>query len=225
MDQVPGTEAVILAFERLVAAIDSAIEATNSAGASAFQSRDYGQVAEVSALAEEVLAFRMRVEGIQEEWHALPDRAGAALVRKLQPPVDTLALSSGRRSQSGDGRRHRSPSTFTGVATPSREFALPVLSILADLGGAARKADVLDGIERSYLHLLTEGDWEISTRGDVRWRVNAGNVRSHLIERGWLHDGVDKGLWEISEEGQRELDRHRSSEPASSPLRIDTALH
>jgi hypothetical protein len=225
MEQVPGSEAVIAAIERLVDAIDNAIEATNIAGASAFQSRDYGQVAEVSALAEEILSFRGRVEGIREEWRALPNRVQAARLRKPQPPTDPLTLSTDRRAASGDGRRHRSPSTFTGVATSSREFALPVLSILADFGGAARKAEVLDGIERQYLQLLTEGDWEINARGDGRWRVNAGNVRSHLIERGWLYDGADKGLWELSEQGRREVERYRSvNETMPSPtLHIDTA--
>ena len=95
-----------------------------------------------------------------------------------------------------------------GIATPKEKYHLPILQALVDLGGAARKADVLERVERDMRKrgLLSDADYG-GTRGigAVRWRVWAGWARNDLKEDGFLRANSPHGVWAIGSAGRRFL--------------------
>jgi hypothetical protein len=52
---------------------------------------------------------------------------------------------------------------------------------------------------------LTEVDRQQLSSGDVRWRNRAQFVRLRLVEQGDMVKDSPRGVWEISEQGQRRL--------------------
>jgi len=100
--------------------------------------------------------------------------------------------------------RLRSPAP-PGSILPVREYWLPILSILADVGGSAPATDVIAALEQRMGAVLKERDRETLRNGEVRWRNRARFARLRMKERGLLSDTSHRGIWEITELGRAYL--------------------
>lgn len=94
--------------------------------------------------------------------------------------------------------------------TPPREFRLPILEALEQLGGGGQMRDVLSIVYEKMEHRLTEDDLkQLPSGGDVRWRNTANWERYHMVQNGLLRDDSPRGMWEMSDAGREYLERMR----------------
>jgi hypothetical protein len=90
--------------------------------------------------------------------------------------------------------------------TPSREFAVPILEALKDMGGSAESSKVLDEVAKRLT--LKPADLRgTATRPTPRWRTAATWVRFGMTERGLVvTDHGRRGHWKITPAGERYLE-------------------
>lgn len=97
---------------------------------------------------------------------------------------------------------------------PMREYILPLLESLAEMGGRGRARDVLDRIYQKLKDRLTDGDRSYRQSGQIVWVNNAQWVRFKLVKQGYLRNDTPTGIWELTDEGWRylkELKRRQES--------------
>jgi Mrr N-terminal domain len=92
--------------------------------------------------------------------------------------------------------------------TPEIAFRIPILKVLAELGGRGRRAQVLDRVGEMMRGALKPIDYDLLESGaDIRWRINASYQRKHMIDSGLLNASSPHGIWETTEAGREYLAR------------------
>lgn len=86
---------------------------------------------------------------------------------------------------------------------------MPILEILTEAGGAAPASDVIDALGEHMRGMLTQRDYETLSMGDVRWRNRARFARLRMTEQGLLSDASPRGIWELTDEGCKHLEKER----------------
>ena len=111
--------------------------------------------------------------------------------------------------------RHREPSSLMPVPPdpdsgpnnydlpklPQREFREPILQVIYELGGSARRVEVFPALKNRMEGRLLAGDLECGRRGKEKWRRTAINARRQLVETGYLRDDSPRGVWALSHKG------------------------
>lgn len=88
---------------------------------------------------------------------------------------------------------------------PTRAFRPYILKALAELGGSAREADVLDRVWEMVKSRLSPIDLEWMPAGnDYRWRKKARWERFVMKQGGLLRNDSPFGIWELTELGWQE---------------------
>jgi hypothetical protein len=88
-------------------------------------------------------------------------------------------------------------------AIPSKEYRLPILEALIELGGRATRKEVLYIVERKMKPRFTHIDVELIESGtSVRWRKNAEWEKYKMVKEGLLRSDSPAGIWEITDEGK-----------------------
>jgi len=114
-----------------------------------------------------------------------PGLAGAAAAK----PIIRQSASSGRK-----------------VFTPVGAYWLPLLEALKELGGRARRDEVLELVGKKMHSILTPEDQELLPSGiEVRWKNRVAWQRENMKRRGLLRDDSPLGVWEITDAGERWL--------------------
>ena len=130
---------------------------------------------------------------------------------ELEPAA---AESAARRVAAGGSRNTRrrrqtkatrSPRAKTGTILHEAAYELPMLGIISEHGGRAAAREVLDELGTRLDGQFTEVDRHELASGDVRWRNRAQFVRLRLVEQGDMVKDSPRGMWELSEQGQRRL--------------------
>jgi hypothetical protein len=92
-----------------------------------------------------------------------------------------------------------------------KEYTIPLLESLIELGGSAKTSMVLDRIYAKMESRFKPVDLEMLPSGtDIRWKNKVAWERQNLVSRGLLKKGSPSGMWEISEEGKRYLIESKS---------------
>lgn len=98
-----------------------------------------------------------------------------------------------------------------GAATPQKNYRLPILRALAELGGQGKTAEVLDRVYQQVKHLLKGEDMEPVNddprHGESVWRNRARWEVASLKEEGLVQSG-SYGSWVLTEAGRRYLEEH-----------------
>lgn len=115
------------------------------------------------------------------------------------------------KAKGSSSKTPRSPRAKTGTILPESEYDIPILEILADHGGRAASREVLDELETRLSGKLTPVDREELATGDVRWRNRAQFVRLRLVKHGDMVKDSPRGMWEITDQGQKRARREGSS--------------
>lgn len=97
-----------------------------------------------------------------------------------------------------------------GMRTPEAAFVVPILCALQALGGRAQMQQVLEHVEaemkgefREVDHLPLKSD-----KNKPRWYNTAQWARNTMVEDGLLKKSSPRGIWELTAEGVRYLQRH-----------------
>lgn len=164
-----------------------------------------------------------QLEVSEEVFAALQHRAEPlidtpdSVLRKLlglqdeSPTLSTPRTSAPSRSSRTKSRRKGSGGkrkrAAKGSITPDVAYEVPLLEALVELGGRAATSDVLAVLDRKFNGQLMPIDYEKLSRGEIRWKNRVQFVRLKLIKAGELVEGSPRGIWEITEAGERRVSK------------------
>jgi len=89
---------------------------------------------------------------------------------------------------------------------PVGAYWVPTLQALVDLGGKARRDEVVELVGKKMQGVLTIDDQEMLPSGvEVRWKNRVAWQRENMKRLGMLRDDSPQGIWEITETGRQWL--------------------
>ena len=115
---------------------------------------------------------------------------------------------------------------------PDKELRRPLLEVLYQMGGKARRHALRPVLEKRIAPRLQPGDYKPVSTGDPRWWSAASWTRNKLKDEGFLRDDSPRGLWNCpkKEFAKRRLGSQRNRKVSSitcSPCRtpVKTAIY
>ncbi len=97
-----------------------------------------------------------------------------------------------------------------GLKTPGKEYWIPILEAIEELGGSGRADDILDKVFEKIKGKLNSFDREeLASGSDIRWSNTAKWERHNMKKKGFLRDDSPRGIWEITERGREHLKSSR----------------
>lgn len=136
------------------------------------------------------------------------DTPNSVLRRVLGLDAAASVQSEGRGGGSTGTRR-----MGAGELPQAQVYDLPILSVLAGMGGAGHAPEVIDAVGKMVEENLTENDLMENRSGVVRWKSHVAWRRFHLVRLGLLKRNSPRGMWEISAEGRDALVRWQITYP------------
>jgi hypothetical protein len=95
------------------------------------------------------------------------------------------------------------PKKNTGTKLPQKEFRMPLLMTLLELGGSAAVKAIREKIEPLVAARLGAGDYEKVSSGEVRWWNAVCWERNALVKEGLMKGTSNRGMWEIGERAKK----------------------
>jgi hypothetical protein len=86
---------------------------------------------------------------------------------------------------------------------PQKEFRIPLLMTLLELGGSAPVKTIREKMEPLMAARLSAGDFEKVSSGEVRWWNAVCWERNALVKEGLMKATSDRGMWEIGERAKK----------------------
>jgi len=181
---------VIAAFEMLLEEIEAEVDFINAMGSKAFEKGDYDRAREVLEQAGKLTAFRDKTSSLKKEWESY-----------AQIEIDEEEIEAAQIQRQNLGRLQR------GMRTPEESYYTPILQVLNEMGGSGKVAEVLDRVGRKMKGKLKVCDYEplASDPKNLRWRNATQWARNSMVHEGLLKNDGPRGIWEISEKGQKRL--------------------
>ncbi len=102
--------------------------------------------------------------------------------------------------------RKRGPN-LRGKKTPGKDFVLPILRSIDELGGSAKAKDVLKKVNQKMRKKLNDYDNEPlpSVPSMTRCKQTAQMARIQMVKNGLLRKNSQRGVWEITAKGKKQL--------------------
>jgi Mrr N-terminal domain len=125
--------------------------------------------------------------------------------------LDALDEKTGRTAPSKPKTPPLSEQEVGGKKLPQKEFRMPLMETLLELGGSAHVSEIRKAMERKMAPLLTEADYQSVSSGEERWWNAICWERADLVREGLFRDYSKRGVWELSEKG-KSLVRERSTD-------------
>ncbi|MFN3870348.1 MAG: winged helix-turn-helix domain-containing protein [Aquificaceae bacterium] len=186
-------ENVSEAFKLLLEEIQEVIQALRQKAESALGVPDYPQARVYIGKAEGVEKFKEKVIALQREWE-----------NSYAPRLSEEENTEIRMEETQQTRRR------VGY-TREKEYIIPILESLVEMGGRGRAEEVLRRVEEKMKGRLTEADYEtLPISGIIRWVKFANWCRYRLVRRGLLSDSSPRGVWEITEMGRKYLETYKN---------------
>jgi negative regulator of replication initiation len=144
------------------------------------------------------------------------DEVYERLKSDAEPFVDTpnsvlrrlLELDASAEAESNQPDRHVSSERMRpGDLLDRKVYDLRILDVLEEAGGSSYAPDVVDAVGKLVADQLTPNDWLENNSGVVRWKNRVAWRRFNLVRMGLLKSDSPRGIWEISTEGRRVLER------------------
>lgn len=144
--------------------------------------------------------------------HARPfeDNTPEDVVRRA---LDALDATTGREvakvglvTVPREERQSRVRTKPTGISKlPQKEFRLPILQCLDQLGGRATVSEIRRVLGDLIAPRLGEDDYSAVSSGDPRWWNAACWERLRMVKEGLLRSDSGYGVWELSDQGRASL--------------------
>lgn len=97
-----------------------------------------------------------------------------------------------------------------GTKLPQKEFRMPLMEVVYELGGEATTDRVRDSLEKKMAPKLGPDDYNKVTNGDPRWWNAICWERSDLVREGLFRKGSPHGTWELTPEGVKLVESTQS---------------
>ncbi len=165
---------VLAAFDALIAEIEGVLWSIDKAGANALGERNYARAGAAIEFARCSILLREKISALKNEWQDIEGALSRGAGQAQQTPQ---AIAAQRR---------------TGVQAVA--FFRPILQALSDLGGSAKRRDVLGVLEQSMR--------DSSEVGQVRGLNSAQWAHDVMVKEGLLRSKSPFGIWEITEKGR-----------------------
>lgn len=91
-----------------------------------------------------------------------------------------------------------------GEKLPQKEFRIPLLIALHELGGKASKHDASKAVFPKVKERLKPADHVLLSTGEFRWENAIAWERSELVKEGYLRNDSPRGTWELTDRGRTE---------------------
>lgn len=120
---------------------------------------------------------------------------------------------SAQRKQRSSGKRDGATRTRVpkGSLLDERAYEIPILRTLEEHGGRAAAREVVDRVGELVDDQLMPLDREMVETGGIRWQARVQFARLRMKEHGHLKADSPRGVWEITEEGRKRLDREATA--------------
>ena len=126
-----------------------------------------------------------------------PDEGPKESSEELKEVEEQLPSEKPRRAKKGE-KIHQ------------REYRIPILETLREVGGSGRVNDILERVEKKMKDKLTSIDYEKLLSGtDVRWMNTAKWERNIMKNEGLLKKDSPSGTWEITDKGRDYYSKNR----------------
>ena len=96
-------------------------------------------------------------------------------------------------------------------AIPQKEYRIPILEALFEMGGKGTQKEVFEIIEEKMKDRFNNLDLEILKDGyTIRWQKMAAWQRYSMVREGLLRSDSPRGVWEITEKGREYLQKFKN---------------
>lgn len=182
-------------FDRLIENLKKLLPELNQQGSELIGKHQYHEAKEIISKAEMLMSMQYKLLALKKEWLDLE------LPSAVTPPSSNDDLKVSPETQ----RQFRSQ-----PYTSSKDFSIPILQALVNLGGKARRMDVFKELEIIMGDQLSENDKNSlpSKRSLTRWQKNAQYARNGLLDEGLITAITEKGIWIITEKGREFLNAY-----------------
>ncbi len=172
------------AFDILVNEIEEDIKKLKSDGTTAFDENDYELASKIAEDAKIIINFKDDVKKLSEKWNNLCEK-------KLKPSAINYA------------RNRHTNKLQKGLRTPQKDFRLPILEVLFEMGGSGNRKDIIKNVYEKMKDKLNRYDHQYleSSPETPRWYNTIQWCRLSLVKEGLLKSDSPYGIWEISEKG------------------------
>jgi len=172
------------AFNTLLWELRRALKDAQAAGERAFREGRFSDAQAEGKRGEEIARRIEQLEALRSNWDRLVRGAGPS--------------------------RSKPKRLARGEKTPEKEFWVPILTTLEEMGGRGQMREVLDRLESMLEGKLREVDRELLPSGrSIRWHNTAQWARLRMVKAGLLASDSPHGVWEITEKGREWLRRNR----------------
>jgi hypothetical protein len=157
------------------------------------------------ARAERVERLMEQVQQLRDAWEQLDKPEDSLAGGTEDPPeLDLIERLFSARHHGGTVKRQKADKT------PEREYRVPILESLEQLGGQGHVKEVLRLVYEKMKNRLTGDDLKpLPSGGEVRWANTAMWARFNMVREGLLRSDSPRGVWEISEMGRAYLEQAR----------------
>ena len=122
--------------------------------------------------------------------------------------MGVLITGKGTGKAQPDREKH-SRKSRPGDKLPQKEFRMPLLELMKDLGGKSSTKVIRQKLEQKVAPVLNDADYEAVSTGDPRWWNAVCWERNDLVKEGLLRNDSERGVWQLSEQGEHFLSRRR----------------
>lgn len=177
------------ALNILLETIENVIKKLNVYLGQAGKEGKYDQVEDCIGKAKQMTAFKKHVEELKKKWD------------NIFADVIPQKARSKKRTRQNKLKR--------GLITPKNQFfVLLILQALVELGGAARRADVIDKVEKLMSKKINNSDDQLPNNR-TNWQQQADFARLTMVKKKLLSPKSPKGVWEITDKGRKFLEQNK----------------
>lgn len=169
-------ERLDMAFEMLEEEIDKIISNISKTIAELSQRQDFERARNLIDMAQRIKDYKNRLTVFKEEWRKI---TGDENVIIIETEIDAPKSSSEAKDQA---LRKLKQKNKKDMRTPEREFIIPILEALIELGGKGKVSEVLKLVFERMKNKLKTYDLEKIPAGEIRWRNTARWARKMMIQ-------------------------------------------
>jgi len=97
-----------------------------------------------------------------------------------------------------------------GLKTPEKEYYIPILEVIVELGGRGKVKEILPLVKGKMNGRLNDYDLSpLPGTKNERWHNTAQWARNDMVKEGYLCKDSPRGIWEITEKGKEFLKENK----------------
>ncbi len=133
----------------------------------------------------------------------LEDTVDTALSKVLDAAEQNRNVHAVKRPEATNGSQLQvvSPAVQPAGSMSQKEFRVPLLVALYEMGGKATTNQVRTALLERFSDRFSDGDYKIVGSSQERWWNAASWERKKMVDEGLFKSDSPRGVWELSESG------------------------